>query len=119
MNRPNVDQMGSVASFACAVHCALSGVALGALSASGLGFIGHPIIEGLFIGSAVALGLWAAIRGFKIHHMWKPPALFFAGMFAIVLAHVSEPGWVFSVLGGTLLIAFHWINQRLTNQCRA
>ncbi len=110
--------MGSIASFACAIHCALSGVALGALSSAGFGFIGNPILEVLFIGSAVALGVWAAVRGYKIHHVWKPVALFLAGMSSIVLAHVSEPGWVFSVIGGTLLIAFHWVNQRLTLSCR-
>lgn len=110
--------MGSVASFACAVHCALSGVALGALSASGLGFIGHPILEVLFIGSAVALGIWAAVRGYRVHHVWKPIGLFIAGMLSIILAHLSEPGWIFSVIGGSFLIAFHWVNQRLTSQCQ-
>jgi len=119
VNLPNVDQLGSVASFACAVHCALTGLALGVLSSAGLGFVGNPILEFLFIGSTVALGLWAVVRGYRLHHSWHPPVLFLCGIAMIFLAHKNEPGWVFSVLGGALLITFHWINQKLTRQCRA
>jgi hypothetical protein len=119
VNKPNVDQLGSVASFACAIHCAVSGVALGVLSSVGLGFIGHPVLEVLFIGSTVSLGIWAVVRGFRIHHSWNPLLLFLAGLSMIVLAHLNEPGWMFSVIGGAVLIAFHWTNQRLTSRCAA
>ena len=117
MHNPNVDQLGSVASFACAVHCALSGVALGVLSSVGLEFIGHPVLEVLFIGSSVLLGILAVVRGFRIHHSWNPLGLFIAGLLMIILAHLNEPGWSFSVIGGVILVAFHWTNRRLTLSC--
>jgi ABC-type Fe3+-siderophore transport system permease subunit len=91
VTRPNVDQIGSVASFACAIHCALTGIALGVLSSFGLGFIGHPILEFFFIGSTVTLGLWAVVRGYRTHRSWHPVALFLSGMAMIILAHENEP----------------------------
>jgi MerC mercury resistance protein len=119
VNRPNVDQLGSVASFACAVHCALTGLALGVLSSAGLGFIGNHSLEVFFIGSTIALGIWAVINGFRVHHQWHPALLFGCGLTMIYLAHAIEPGWIFSVLGGAFLITFHWVNQKKMRQCRA
>ena len=38
--RINLDKLGACASAICAVHCLLTGIALGLLSVAGLGFMG-------------------------------------------------------------------------------
>lgn len=119
VNRPNVDQLGSVASLACAVHCALTGLALGVLSSAGLGFVGSHSLELFFIGSTIALGIWAFITGFRTHRQWQPALFFGCGLAMIYLAHATEPGWIFSVFGGAFLIIFHWVNQKMMRQFRA
>lgn len=125
--RWNVDKVGAYASAICAVHCVLTGVALGLLSVAGLEFLNSPIAEAGFFFTAVVVGTWALVHGIRRHHSVLPAAVFAFGMGSLLVSHFvfghGEPGkasiggTVFSVLGGTCLVTFHVLNQRLSHSC--
>ncbi|CAN5347131.1 MerC domain-containing protein [soil metagenome] len=118
----NWDKFGTWASALCAVHCVLTGFALGLLSLVGLSFIGSPLTEALFIISAVGLGSLAVYHGNQKHHSIVPAVIFCTGMLFILSAHFvfhheSAGGAICSVLGGLTLISFHWVNLKLQRGC--
>lgn len=129
--RWDVDRLGAIAGTICAVHCLLTGLALGLLSVVGLEFLGSPTSEAFFVGSAVVLGVWAIIHGIRRHHSYKPSLIFVFAMGCILAshfvfghhhghdgAHAHSTGSTFlSVLGGLSLVAFHVTNQRLAHRC--
>lgn len=125
----NVDKVGAIASMICAVHCALTGLALGLLSIVGLGFLGSPTAEVAFIGTALVLGTWAVVHGLKKHHSYLPALIFITGLVSLVLSHFvfghnhggTEPqplaATITSVLGGLCFVSFHIVNFRLQKKC--
>lgn len=132
------DKVGGVASSICAVHCVLTGVALGFLSAIGAEFMASHATEWAFLGLAILAGGFAIRSGIRRHGSWKPSLLFVAGLGAIVVRHLSFPhahvhdhagavtvcqppliATVLSVGGGCLLVAFHVVNSWLSHrQCQ-
>jgi hypothetical protein len=129
----DVDKLGQIAGTVCAVHCLLTGLALGLLSVVGLGFFGSETSEALFVGTAGVLGTWAVVHGVKKHHSWIPSSFFVGGLVSIVISHfvfghahsaslatatpTSIASTVFSVLGGLSLVTFHVLNQRFAHRC--
>jgi hypothetical protein len=128
----NLDKVGAVASAICAVHCLLTGVALGLLSIIGFGFIGTPMAEFGFISVAVVVGCWAIVHGIRKHHSLVPALIFVFGLACIAASHFALPhrhaesgpmsnaqiaSTVFSVLGGLSLVSFHIVNLRLQKGC--
>jgi hypothetical protein len=128
----NLDKVGAYASAICAVHCLLTGVALGLLSIIGLGFIGSVPAEIGFISVAVLVGSWAIVHGIRKHHSLIPALIFVMGLTFIALSHfafphhhsVNEPptlghtfSTIFAVLGGLSLVSFHLVNLRLQKGC--
>jgi hypothetical protein len=109
----DVDRLGSLAGLLCAVHCGLSGVALGILSVSGLGFIASPASEVFFIGTTAVVGLWAAVSGFAKHHSYRPLFVLGIGFVLIAISHVLGHVWYLSVIGAGFLVSFHVFNRRL------
>ncbi len=137
MPRWNLDKIGAYASTICAVHCLLTGVALGMLSVIGLGFLGSVTSEILFIVVAVSVGVFAVVHGIRKHRSYIPSLFFVFGLVCIVLKfaafkHTHDPahaghthgpasdGWIstaLAVLGGLSLVAFHVMNLRMTRKC--
>ena len=116
------DTWGTWASALCAVHCALTGFAVGLLSIAGLGFMSSPLAEATFIGAAFVLGSVAVVHGVRRHHSTIPALIFVLGLLSIGLAHVAfdhgHPlATAFSILGGLSLIGFHAVNIRLQKGC--
>lgn len=125
----NLDKLGACASAICAVHCLLTGVALGLLSVTGLGFFGSLWADIAFLTVAVIIGSFAVWHGIRAHHSYIPASVFVMGLFFIVLGHfvfrhshgtggAEDPfthaaSVTFSVLGGLSLVAFHTLNLRL------
>lgn len=133
MRNLGLDRIGAIASTVCAVHCLLTGVALGLLSYAGLGFMGSPLADMIFLGVAVAVAVVAIRHGIKKHHSYKPAMVFVAGLFCVVMGHfvihhehaanetdihlVDIVSTIFSVTGGICFVLFHVMNLRLQHQC--
>jgi hypothetical protein len=118
----SLDKVGAWASALCAVHCALTGVALGLLSVVGLGFLGSHVAEGVFISVAVVLGTVAIVHGLRKHGSIVPALIFVLGLGFITVSHFAfhhhgPMGTLFSVLGGLSLVAFHIVNLRMHSGC--
>jgi hypothetical protein len=126
------DKVGTYASAICAVHCLITGIALGLLSVVGIGFIGSVQADVTFLGIAVLVATIAIVHGIRKHHSYKPALIFVTGMVSIVLGHfvfrhvhTGNPAMdldrvlstIFSVLGGLCFVAFHVVNQRMQKSC--
>jgi hypothetical protein len=125
--RWNVDKVGAYASAICAVHCVITGLALGLLSVVGLDFIGSPAAEAGFFLTAVGVGSWALVHGMRQHRSVLPAAIFVAGMGCLLVSHFvfghgqagheTLGGTLFSVFGGVSLVSFHFLNRRFLRTC--
>lgn len=123
-----LEKLGVCASTLCAVHCVLTGLALGLLSVAGLGFVANPWVEFAFVGTALVTGVWAIQHGVRRHHSWLPSFVFVSGMGLIVGSHfVFESGTgssglghalgvAMAVTGGLLVGAFHLVNTRMQHR---
>lgn len=124
------DKVGACASAVCAVHCLLTGVALGLMSALGFGFFGSPIVDGIFIVVAVSVGGIALWHGVKRHHSYIPATFYIAGLLCLMGAHgehlftgethgahAHTPlTTALSVLGGLCFVLFHVMNLRMQHK---
>ena len=116
------DRWGTIASFICAVHCAITGIAVSVLSIIGFTYLQSPILEWGFLGCALVFGGWAAVRGFSKHKSWYPILVFILGFVLLAGSHLVEPrhraggssgfAELFSVIGGICLIGFHYLNRQ-------
>lgn len=121
------DRLGTIASFLCAVHCAITGIAVSVLSVIGFTYLQSPLLEWGFLGFALVFGGWAVVRGYGIHKAFTPALIFVAGFLLLVVSHVVEPrrpdggstGYaeLLSVLGGICLISFHYFNRQFMKTC--
>lgn len=126
------DRIGTWASSLCAVHCALSGFALGLLGTLGLGVIASGPVEIAFFATALFAGVFAVFSGYRKHRQVWPGMLFLAGLGFILFRHLQEywmhgghahehhhhhpeTTWM-SILGGLLLVSFHIANLRLSHR---
>ena len=127
-----LDKVGACASALCAVHCVLTGVALGLMSSLGLGFFGSLWVDAVFVLTAVVVGAVALRHGIKRHGSFVPALFYILGLVAIVIAHFEDfsHGWpvhehhhhgimptVMSVIGGLSFVMFHVLNLRLAHRC--
>lgn len=132
LSKLNLDRLGAYASAICAVHCLLTGVALGLLSYAGLGFMGSITTDIIFLGVAVAIASIAIFHGIRRHHSYKPALVFVLGLAFVVLGHfvfrhqhvkdhpldtVDILSTFFSVGGGLCFVLFHVLNLRLQHTC--
>ncbi|RYG26755.1 MerC domain-containing protein [bacterium] len=128
-SRINLDRIGAMASTICAVHCLITGIALGLLSVLGLGFLGSETAEYTFLAVTVTIGVLAVWHGRKKHHSTLPAVFFVLGLGCWLVSHFvfghghgagersNLGGTAFAVLGGLLIVAFHVLNQRLAHRC--
>ncbi len=133
--KPWLDKVGACASAICAVHCVLTGVALGLLSSLGLGVFGNLWVDVAFVGIAVGVGALALWHGVKKHGSYIPALFYVGGLVCVIVAHFEDfsHGWpvhaehhhgaittLMSVLGGSCFVLFHVLNLRLqhTHSCQ-
>jgi hypothetical protein len=117
------DKLGAYASAICAVHCLLTGLALGLLSVAGLKFLASTGAEAAFVLMAFTLGVIAVWHGVRRHRSWIPAAIFIGGLLFILVSHFGfghthdgrhhPMSTLLSVLGGLALVGFHVTNHRL------
>ena len=144
--RIEMDQVGAVASFACAIHCAALPIAL-SLSAGGMiSFLDNQPVEWGLVLLAGALGTTSAWRGYRRHGNKTVAVVLAAAALGLVLAtysrhmphdgdservmswltgrsaRVHHPGtvlaWAFPVIGVVIAVA-HVVNLKLCRACRA
>lgn len=130
-----LDRVGACASTLCAIHCLLTGAAMGLLAVSGLTFLTNPWVEGGFLTVAAVVGVTALWHGIRRHHSWIPATVFVAGIACIAISflvghghvggshshdahhyHSSPLGTGLAVAGGLLVAAFHFVNQKLQHR---
>lgn len=123
----DADRVGSFLGTACAVHCALSGIALASISFLGSAVWMDERLEYAFIGATLTVGSFAALRGFRRHRSWRPALLFVTAFALVVSAHlmghdrregVLRAITTMMAVGGALtLVLFHRMNNRLACGC--
>ncbi|MGP1665095.1 MAG: MerC domain-containing protein [Rhodanobacter sp.] len=112
------DRVGAVASFLCAIHCALLPFILALLPVLGLEFLADHRFERGFVLFACVLALVALVRGFRRHAGPLPLLLAIPGLLLLLLGVTYAEGYsigLHSVLvtcGGLLLAAAHFFNLR-------
>lgn len=130
------DRLGALAGLACAVHCILVGLAIGAISVIGIELLHNRWTDWAFLGASVLIGIMAAWAGHRRHGSWLPSFLFALGVLLIAIGHYGfgdlhwnvALGWlespvssvgaerVLTVLGGLTLVAYHVVNTRLPHR---
>ncbi|RYG31415.1 MerC domain-containing protein [bacterium] len=123
----NADRVGTFLGTACAVHCALSGLALASLSVLGASFWADERLEIGFIGLTLTVGSFAALRGFQRHRSWRPAVLFVTAVALVISAHLMGHAQenpvlralttVMAVGGALTLVLFHRLNNRMCGSC--
>jgi hypothetical protein len=131
-SRINYDKVGAVASAVCAVHCLLTGVALGLLSVAGLGFVGSLWTDIVFLVLVLTVGATAIVHGIRKHHSVVPALIFVAGLLMFLVGHFAfghphnaQQEWgpqriaqvALSVIGGLCIVLFHVVNMRKQKAC--
>lgn len=120
-----LDKLGAFASAACAVHCILTGVAVGLLSVVGIGFVASPATELAFVLTICILGTLAVVQGYRKHRSLLPMSLYVGGLFFVVFGHFltgdhshsNAATTLVAVTGGLLMMTFHVVNLRMQHRC--
>lgn len=113
------DRVGAIASFLCAIHCALLPFVLALLPFVGLGFLADHRFERIFVLFACALATLALGRGYRRNQEPLPLLLAVPGIALLVLGVVYLEGpsvithSVLVTCGGLLLAAAHFVNLRI------
>ncbi|KJV37207.1 MerC domain-containing protein [Luteibacter yeojuensis] len=113
------DRLGAMASFLCAIHCALLPFVIAVLPLLGLSFLASHRFEEVFVSFACVLASAALISGYRRHRRRLPFAFAIPGLLLLVLGVTflhSGSLLVHSVLvtcGGLLVAAAHFVNLRV------
>jgi hypothetical protein len=109
-------------SIGCAIHCAVLPMAMGLLTATGLGWIAGPEFEWAILACTFLLGSTQLVKSFAVHRNPLSLYLFGAGLacFALAKLELFEFGYseaVFMTVGGLLVATAHFKNQRFCACC--
>lgn len=113
------DRVGAMASFLCAIHCALLPFVLALLPLLGLEFLADHRFERIFVLCACVLASFVLVRGYRRHRQSLPLRLAAPALAMLLLGVIYINGSLLilhSVLvtcGGLLLAAAHFVNLRL------
>lgn len=119
------DRLGAMASFLCAIHCALLPFVLTLLPLLGLGFLAEHGFERGFVLFACMLALTSLIGGYRRHRRPLPLSLALPGLtllvsgvtFAVDISIVLHS--VMVTCGGLMVASAHFVNLRLDRRvCR-
>ncbi len=119
-----IDQVGAVASSACAVHCVLCALLPGVLGAVGLGaLLGHEAEWGLTL-VAIVFASVALLLGWRAHRSWRIAASLSVGIAGLMLSRLLEEaggpvlGTALGILAGVVLVIGHVWNLRASRRCQ-
>ncbi len=116
------DRLGFIASFLCAVHCALVPVAIAVLPSLGLAaWLGEGFEEG-FVIFASLLGLFTLVSGYRRHGKVRALGMLIPGLVVLWVGVLYQPlhqsllpHALAMTLGGTLVGLGHLANLRLVH----
>lgn len=124
-----IDRAGTIASAACAVHCALMTFGQAVVSVVGLEFLRHEAFEWGFFLVAISLASLAAFLGYRSHGTRWVLVGFASGILVLSTARFGEAlqrlegGVAFAIIGGALLVASHvaslWRSHACHQECAA
>lgn len=124
-----LDSIGFIASTLCAIHCAAMPFIIIFLTVYGFQFIANPVVEYLFIGSSVLIGIFTFTHGYFNHHRkLYPGIIFISGLLIILTGHfifhdhnhlehfnADEMLYFMIAPAGAFLIGLsHYLNRKLT-----
>lgn len=116
-----IDRVGALASFLCAVHCALLPVVFGVLPALGLAFLADHAIERAFVGFAIVLASTSLLFGLRKHGSYRAFWFLIPGIVLLIIGmlvgadHSDVRHAVLVSIGGTLVALSHVVNLRLNH----
>ena len=117
---PWLDRAGMLASALCAVHCLSSALAMGLLTAMGAAGLVAPVVEQVFLGLAVLLGLGSFLPAARRHRSPAPLLWFSAGLVLLLGVRALTGEGLGEALvvavGAAAVIRAHWRNTRLLVQ---
>jgi hypothetical protein len=118
-----LDRLGGVASLACALHCAVFGLAPALVTLVGLELFAGEAFEWGFFALALVFATLAAALGYRAHRTAWVPLGFALGGGMLVVARLAEAlalfegGAVLAVCAGLLLVGFHVANTLRMRAC--
>ncbi|WP_329743021.1 MerC domain-containing protein [Dyella sp. A6] len=119
------DRLGAMASFLCAIHCAVLPFVLTLLPLLGLGFLAEHGFERGFVLFACLLALTSLLGGFRRHRRRLPlslavPGLALLGLGVTLAVDISIVlHSVMVTCGGLLVASAHFVNLKLDRHfCR-
>jgi hypothetical protein len=118
---PNLDRLGALMSFTCAVHCVVFPVLLLSLPWLGATFLYDRKIEFFFIGGSIFLATLSYSYGFHFHREMRLLLVLYLCTGMIVAGKLligGVPGLWLAVPGALGLAAGHLVNLRLCRHCR-
>jgi hypothetical protein len=110
----NWDAVGAVASIACAIHCAVFPLLIGAMPF--LNFFDNIFFEWGMISVAAVVGTYALIHGLSKHHkQWRFVAFFAVGIAILITKQFfAKPTEIYFLIAGVPLILWaHYGNYKL------
>ncbi len=124
MPRPhfNLDILGMLLSFACAVHCALVPLVLMFGAMTGLQFLADPMIEHTVIFGSMLIAAASLIPHY-FHHKRKEVLIVATTGFALIfIGHSLGMAWLHTILmvtGGTAVAFSHLLNLKYCKKIHA
>ena len=119
----SVDTLGVFASSACAIHCAVMPLMIGALPIVGLEMFASQRTEWLFVATSGVLGISSLVPSYLRRHgrSW-PLILFVIGLGLILAARLSFGDILraeipFVVFGALFIAGSHILNRRFCRAC--
>lgn len=116
------DRLGIAGSVLCVIHCALTPLAIGYLSATGLSFMGEEFIHKFLAIFLMLIAVAAFIPGFRNHRRVSVVAVGAIGASFLVIPNFALESLIshdlvlgLNIAGSFLLIGAHTANWRITD----
>lgn len=112
-----LDTAGFIASFICAIHCAVMPLVLASLPLTGLAFVAGPVLDIIMMGISLGIASISLFRGYLSYHRKITALIIVLIGFGLIaygdLLAVNFKPW-YAVAGALLVAISHIVNHFLT-----